>query len=300
MKIGSTDFKKAYVGSTAFKKGYIGSNQFWSNASDLPFIIKVKTDNSGSTDDDQYVLPLQSGTYNFVVDWGDDSTNTITSYTDTDKTHTYDTAGTYTITMTGVINGFGHAAFETDLDNKKLIDIMQWGNVILHNNANQFRYCTSLTHLSATDQPQLSHLTTNWYMFGMCSNLVDGFSHWDVSEMTSFYGLFGAGDVFNDDISGWDTSNITEMQYMFSGQEEFDYDLSDWDIRKVTDMRNFLNAANMSVTNYSNTLISWAAQGPKSDIVTDFGYSKYNTAGAVARNTLINTYGWTIEDGGPE
>ena len=63
-----------------------------------------KTDNTGTSADDQITLPLyDGGSYNFTVDWGDGGpTSAITAWNDADKTHTFvGGAGTYTVTMTG-------------------------------------------------------------------------------------------------------------------------------------------------------------------------------------------------------
>ena len=54
----------------------------------------------------------------------------------------------------------------------------------------------------------------------------------------------------------------------------------------------------MSTANYDATLISWAAQTPQSNININFGGSQYSYEAVAARNTLINTYNWTITDGG--
>ena len=59
-----------------------------------------KTDNAGVSSSTQIELPLLSGgTYNFWIDWGDGSTTNVTSYSQ--RTHTYASAGTYTIRAAG-------------------------------------------------------------------------------------------------------------------------------------------------------------------------------------------------------
>jgi hypothetical protein len=58
--------------------------------------------------------------------------------------------------------------------------------------------------------------------------------------------------------------------------------------------------------NYDALLNGWASLAqiptPSSQVaVQGFfhgGYTQYSAAGQAARNTLINTYGWTINDGG--
>ena len=71
------------------------------------FISQWKTDNAGTSNDDQITLPLvSSGTYDFTVDWGDGTQDTITSHDDAAVTHTYPSAGTYTVQIAGTISGW--------------------------------------------------------------------------------------------------------------------------------------------------------------------------------------------------
>jgi predicted permease len=51
--------------------------------------INTANTSGGSTSSTQFQLPLVSGaTYNFIVDWGDNTQSTITAWNDTAKTHT--------------------------------------------------------------------------------------------------------------------------------------------------------------------------------------------------------------------
>ena len=76
---------------------------------------------TGSSANDQIKLPLvSSGSYNFLVDWGDGQTDTITSPTDVAVIHTYSLSGVYTINITGTIVGW---QFNDDGDRLKLLEI---------------------------------------------------------------------------------------------------------------------------------------------------------------------------------
>ena len=50
-----------------------------------------------------FTIPCQDvGTFNATVDWGDGGpTSSITAFDDADLTHTYTSAGTYTISIRG-------------------------------------------------------------------------------------------------------------------------------------------------------------------------------------------------------
>jgi radical SAM protein with 4Fe4S-binding SPASM domain len=84
-------------------------------------ITKPTQTSGGSSLANQIQLPLEiSGTYNFTVDWGDGSPiDTITVWNDPLTLHTYGLAGTYTITITGQIEGF---VFANTGDKNKLLN----------------------------------------------------------------------------------------------------------------------------------------------------------------------------------
>ena len=51
------------------------------------FKFSVDTTQSGGTTTDFKLPTKNTGTYNFVVDWGDGTTDTITSYNQAETTH---------------------------------------------------------------------------------------------------------------------------------------------------------------------------------------------------------------------
>ena len=105
------------------------------------FIIKVKTDNDGTSNNDQFTLPTSNigGTvYDYTIDWGDGVVENIT--TTTTQTHTYPTAGTYTITISG---RFERIYFNNGGDKLKLIETVNFGDVGWRYFAQAFNGCTN-------------------------------------------------------------------------------------------------------------------------------------------------------------
>ena len=97
-----------------------------------------------------YGLPLYSvagAQPNILVDWGDGNTNTITSTTDVNRIHTYSSAGTYTVSITGSLPGF-----RVDNDTYRLLysGIIQWGNVGIR--SLNFYGCSNITSIPNGEQ----------------------------------------------------------------------------------------------------------------------------------------------------
>jgi trimeric autotransporter adhesin len=116
------------------------------------FAFTAKTDNTGVSTSTQFQLPLTTSTgLNIVVDWGDATTSTITSHLDAAVTHTYASAGTYSISITGTLPGF---QFAFSGDRQKILNISNWGVLDITTNS-AFNGCTNLT-CSATDAPTIS------------------------------------------------------------------------------------------------------------------------------------------------
>jgi hypothetical protein len=116
------------------------------------FAFTAKTDNTGVSTSTQFKLPLTTSTgLNIVVDWGDAATSTITNHLDAAVTHTYASAGTYSISITGTLPGF---QFNFSGDRQKILNISNWGVLDITTNS-AFNGCTNLT-CTATDAPTIS------------------------------------------------------------------------------------------------------------------------------------------------
>ena len=89
------------------------------------FKFTVKTDNTGTSNSDQFTIPLYSGeTYNFTVTYDGQET---THSTDSDLTLTFPSgAGTYNVAITGTFPGL---YFNNGGDKLKLTNVSSFGNV---------------------------------------------------------------------------------------------------------------------------------------------------------------------------
>ena len=129
-------------------------------------------------DGESIILPLHnhiySNKYNFTVDYGDGTgIKEITDATDEDKTHIYDKAGTYTVTIKGQCPVFEFSQDSTSKD--KITKIVQWGNVFKGAiwNGVDFLNCINLKgEIPEPSKNTFANINFNWRgIFGGCTNL---------------------------------------------------------------------------------------------------------------------------------
>jgi surface protein len=220
------------------------------------FISTWDTTNTspGSTTDTQIKLPLvSSGTYDFVVYWGDGSSDTITKWNQTEVTHDYGVLnqGVNTITIVGTINGW---RFYSGGDKLKIIDISQWGNLQLGNTDSYFWGATNL-QLTATDSLNLTGTHSLVRAFSNCATLgnagnMDG---WNVSRVTDMSWMFSSATSFNQPIGNWNVSSVTDMIGMFNSASSFNQSIGNWNVSSVTDMSAMFNSA----TSFNQPIDNW-------------------------------------------
>ena len=202
----------------------------------------------------QIKLPLDpDGVYDFTVDWGDGAIDQIAVHDQSETMHTYkDKQKSHTVTISGTIEGFG---FYKDLEaiNGGLLDVLQWGNVKLHNKGYQFAECKKLKGFSAKDVLYLSNVTHMGCMFYEAISFNQDLSNWDVSSVIDMNGMFCGAMSFNQDISTWDVSNVTRMYGVFFKATSFNQDLSKWDVSSVINMDGMFSKA----TSFNQSISTW-------------------------------------------
>ncbi|MBT8253109.1 MAG: BspA family leucine-rich repeat surface protein [Flavobacteriaceae bacterium] len=144
----------------------------------------------------------------------------------------------------------------------------------------------------------MSNVTSMTGMFWEAGSFNQDISSWNVGSVDSMYGMFYRATSFNQDISGWDVSNVGQMGQMFDGATAFDQNLGAWNITNVASMALMFEGVQLSTPNYDATLTGWAALPTLPPNITFSGGLSTYCNSESARNTLINTYGWTITDGG--
>ena len=118
---------------------------------------------------DSITLPV-SGKCDLTVDYGDGTgTYKITSASDEDRIHTYQNAGTYTVTLEGKTDNFSFYSVNTSKD--KITKLVQWGN-IAKDGTYSFSGCLNLSgqipEPSSSTFKNVKNVST---LFNGCSNL---------------------------------------------------------------------------------------------------------------------------------
>ena len=147
--------------------------------------------------------------------------------------------------------------------------------------------------LSSWDTSQVTEMGS---MFYQNTHFNQPINSWNTGSLLSMGYMFFQATAFNQSVAGLDVSHVTNMDSLFDGASSFDQSLSTWDISNVTSMSEILDETPLSQANYDDTLIGWAGLTVQNNV--SMRATSYYSAGAAttARDLLINTFSWTIDD----
>ena len=234
-------------------------------AANTEFITTWRT----TTDNESITIPTHSeSTYSYNVDWGDGMVNFGSTGA---ATHTYTTAGTYTVSITG---DFPRIYFNNRGDTDKIISIDQWGDIAWSSMNNAFAGCANLGY-TAIDKPDLSAVS-------------------DMSHM------FNRAVAFNGNIGDWDVGTVTNMTGMFLLASAFDQDIGDWDVGQVTIMLFMFLGAGLSTENYDALLRGWSTiDGDELALQRNVRFHAGNSKFCnIVGKSVLENLDWAITDGG--
>ena len=188
--------------------------------------------------DETLEFPIQGREGEIVIDWGDGSSDTISSGDDAYISHEYSEDGFYTIKVDGMITKWS-CEFDSDDDDrirsnsKKLIRILSYGKTSF--GPYTFKHASNLTSLPENESPRFFENSMKGVFYG-ASSFNQSINHWNTSNVTNMHEMFHGAESFNKPLNDWNTSNVTDMSEMFSGASSFDQPLNDWNTSNVTDM----------------------------------------------------------------
>lgn len=284
----------------------------------VPFITTWEVE----TGDLDITIPTTGSGYDYDVDWGDGNSDTGQTG---NATHTYASAGTYTVEISG---DFPRIYFNDTGDKEKIMTIEQWGDIEWAYMASAF-YGASSLEINATDAPNLSAVTSFYQIFRDATLLDSDLNNWDVSTIESMREAFRGATSFDGDISNWDVSNVTDMRLMFSAASSFNGDISqktinsgdpeeyeawdvgsvetmismfqnassfnqdlgNWDISGVFSMADIFSNSGLSTENYDAILIGWEAQSVQFEVPVGAVGLEYCDA-EDERQALIDDHDW--------
>ena len=165
-----------------------------------------------------------TGTYTGTIDWGDGNTDVNDG---TVTTHTYATAGTYTVIITGDCIGWdvGNSIFGSTY----WTSVVNWGQLQLgaDNLGYNFAFCPNLDLSSVQGTLDLTGVTNLDGLFYECFALttINNINSWDTSAITTMNEMFTNCNSFNQSLS-FNTSSVTSMNSMFKGCSVFNQALT--------------------------------------------------------------------------
>jgi surface protein len=121
---------------------------------------------------------------------------------------------------------------------------------------------------------------------------------WNVSNVTNMWLMFASTPLFNQPIGNWNVSKVTNMNRMFARAQSFDQVISGWDVSQVINMNSMFYNAGLSTANYDALLNSWSNLTLQNNVDFHAGSSTYSCLSEDARDILVNTFNWSISDGG--
>ncbi|MBJ00915.1 MAG: hypothetical protein CME67_06755 [Halobacteriovoraceae bacterium] len=252
----------------------------------VPFTSTWRVGDGSYGDGDLTVtLPLRSGfNYNFTVDWGDTNTSVVTSHDDPDISHTYASTGTYTVTITGLVEAW---YFNGSGDRNKLLTVPELGNVGWKSLKSAFNGCENLTTLAGGNTSSVTNMNI---MFMNATNAVPDTSGWNTSNVTRMGGMFAYTNAANPDTSNWDTSKVTDLYGIFQSAISANPDTTNWDISNVTDLSYAFRdtqSANPNVGNWDTSAVKYLVGVFQGADVANPNVSTWDTSNVVRMNHLF-------------
>lgn len=249
-----------------------------------PFITEWIVGGGNSLDVCLYRNEKYKDQYDYTVNWGDGTTENNSS--PEAHCHTYSTAGTYEVSITGDFPAFNLSGviFEEptydeyqgfifgneeslDTDNiKNFTSVKQWGDIEWKTFEAAFfrdkdRINTPLV-INSQDNPNLSDVLSMKAAFSrsfFSPEENDSIAFWDVSGIKDMSYMFFGSLLFTENLGGitlWDVSKVENMSYMFAstfGPTGIPYSLNSWDVSSVKDMKYMFSVQ----VSFSGGIDSW-------------------------------------------
>jgi len=236
-----------------------------------------------------FAIPVNGGTFNAVIDWGDGATTNMT--TATTQTHTYANAGTYHIQITGTFtNTFYSSSTASDASLIISLDNLPSGMVTTLFNA--WYGAVNMTSISNTfDTAGVINWNNAWVN---CASLTS-FPAFNTSSGTDFQSAWqGCSGVTSFPLI--DTSVGTNFNSSWFGCTKLvSFPANMFDVCPATNFTSSFNNCALDQTSVDNILISIDTAGLSNGRIDIVGGTSAtpSAAGLTAKNSL-GAKGWTV------
>ncbi|OJJ22079.1 hypothetical protein BKI52_08550 [marine bacterium AO1-C] len=242
------------------------------------FITTWKTDNPGSSNNNQITIP---GTGSYGVAWEEvgNATNNGTVNVNNTATITFPHAGTYKVSITGALT---QIRFNDTGDKAKILTIQQWGNITWASMETAFTGCVNLTY-AALDVPNLNAVQSLAGMFRGCTNFNGAIGNWNTANVTTIGGMFKDATSFNRSLDNWNTSKVTQMASVFEGATSFNGAIGSWNTGNVTSMIDMFKGAtafNQPIGNWNTIKVRYMNRMFQDAVAFDQPIGNWNVGNA--------------------
>jgi len=285
--------------------GYIGrhnliTNKTWTITdggvdTSVVFQLEIDTTIAGTTGVGNFEL-RGAGTRQYTVDWGDGNVSTgLTG----DVTHTYASAGIYTISVAGL---FPRVFYNQTGDRLKVKKILSFGDIVWSAFLNSFLGCENLTDINGVISNGQA-VTTFFQCWNNCDVTIIPQGLFDnCPNVTSFFACFRNNGVNFIPQGLFDNCALaTDFSLCFNLNGLIPNCPSDLFANNplANNFTNCFNGSTLPTATYSDMLVSLDQNNQNLNVPFHGGNSTYTGAAAIAaRANLVNVKGWTITDGG--
>jgi hypothetical protein len=122
---------------------------------------------------------------------------------------------------------------------------------------------------------------------------------WGTIAWSSFErAFFGSPNLDLEALDNPDLSLVIRTDLMFTNCSIINPNIRNWDVSNLENMRFMVQGTSMSVENLTACYENWSQLNLQQNVSFSAGTTKYNASGQAGRDILINTYNWTLQDGG--
>ena len=198
------------------------------------------------------LIPLQTSV-DVSIDWGDGSA--AEAFTTANPVHTYATAGTYTVTVSGSAGKLGNDSPDARWTNR-VQACLSFGDLGLTSLRSAFKGVVANVGMPSSIPSTVTSMTN---MFHTASAFNQPIGAWNTSSVTNMDIMFLGASAFNQDIGNWNVSSVTTMSFMFYNASAFNQPIGAWNVSSVTDMYQMFfgaSAFNQPIGNWNTSSVT--------------------------------------------